>query len=128
MEEHFVTYKIAKKLIELGFNEPCLGKFSGYKELFSDEDFIDFKVRTDFQFMLLPNSKGMKLKMTDIVAPLWQQAVDWLMKNHMVLIIPKYLNGGLIFIVYDISVEGNEKRLFSRENLDEAITDVLKLI
>lgn len=59
MEKEFVTYEIALKLKELGFNEPCFG-------VYYDKDGNIRK--TDFS------------EIGD--APLWQQAIDWLMRVH----------------------------------------------
>ena len=63
MEKQFVTYEIALKLKELGFDEKCFG-------LFKNEKFYrDFEV---FQWQNFSDC---------IKAPLWQQVISWL-KNE----------------------------------------------
>jgi len=42
MEKQFVTYEIALKLKELGFNELCFGYFNGDKELMLSKRSDDF--------------------------------------------------------------------------------------
>jgi hypothetical protein len=63
MKNQFVTYEIAKKLKELGFNEECLGFF--------------YPTGT---FMLLAPRKNEET--TCLKAPLWQQAIDWLREKY----------------------------------------------
>ena len=68
MEKQFVTYEIALKLEELGYDDPC---FKAYDEkgFLQDEDVMD------------------ALKLIKVLAPLWQQAIDWLRKRHNMWII-----------------------------------------
>ena len=71
MEKEFVTYEIALMLKELDFNKEC---FKAYDEkgYLQDEDVMD------------------KLKLKKVLAPLWQQAIDFLEeKNIVVEILPK---------------------------------------
>lgn len=68
MNEQFVTYEIAKKLKDLGFNEPC---FKYYDE--------EIKKTEDF---LLETRWGYEIKSNYVFAPLWQQAIDWLREKH----------------------------------------------
>lgn len=63
MKEQFVSYNIAFKLKNLGFDEKCLG-------------FYDIQTK-DF---VLDNTKdGIAYKFPEIflAAPLWQQVIDW---------------------------------------------------
>lgn len=74
MKEQFVTYDIALKLIELGFNEECLGFYHG--RTFNEERFKRY---------LYENT---------ISAPLWQQAIDWFRKSWKIHIeISNHENG-----------------------------------
>jgi len=72
MKEQFVTYEIALALKELGFDEPCMAYW---------RDGIN-----DLQPVLLSNfvldhsrtvSYRQIKKSIEIVAPLWQQVIDW---------------------------------------------------
>jgi hypothetical protein len=72
MKEQFVSYQIAKKLKELGFNEPCLGEWQNLKtgvNLVIDEEDRIFDVAV----------LGAEIK-----APLRQQALDWLRDKHKI--------------------------------------------
>lgn len=64
MNEQFVTYKIAKKLKELGFDEPCFKYYD--EEVKKIEDSL-FETRW-----------GYEPKTNYVFSPLWQQATDWL--------------------------------------------------
>lgn len=64
MKDQFVTYEIAKKLKELGFNEDCFGC---YKVEPFDPPYLHDSTRGQ-------NSSFGKW----VAAPLWQQAIDWL--------------------------------------------------
>jgi len=65
MENKFVPYNIAYKLREIGFDEPCFGYFETNIDVFliKDNNLITRKdlVRND----------------VDVLAPLWQQVIDW---------------------------------------------------
>jgi hypothetical protein len=66
----FVTYEIALKLKEKGFNEQCLAFFNGVGDDMLqpiDTDFINFREIGEC-----------------IAAPLWQQVIDWLEREHWV--------------------------------------------
>jgi len=82
MEEQFVTYDIAFKLKQLGFNEQCLAKYCRYNPcdpitLFPhSQDFFDgYFSGCDNESC--NNDEGIK-----ITAPLWQQAIAWLREKH----------------------------------------------
>ena len=65
IEEQFVTYEIAIKLKQLGFNEVCLAHWIG------DNLVISY---TQSSFSLKNNST--------VLAPLWQQAFDWFREKY----------------------------------------------
>ena len=74
MKEQFVTYEIALKLKELGFNESCFG----YYEV-SDKLKGGFKIR----FIEHEDSNPSKQPLNEgCLAPLWQQAIDWFREKH----------------------------------------------
>lgn len=64
MNDQFVTYEIAKRLKELGFNDNCIGWFTenGLLKIY------------DYQIKVSSYTK----------APLWQQAIDWLRTKHKI--------------------------------------------
>lgn len=69
MEEQFVTFPIAEKLKELGFDEPCLGVFGLYSK----------------ELLISEASKGLcNADHELILAPLWQQVLQWLREKHNV--------------------------------------------
>lgn len=74
MKRQFVTYDIALKLKELGFNEECIGFYYLYE---SKEHFLISTVYNT------NSSWEDKISMS---APLWQQVVDWLREKHDIVI------------------------------------------
>jgi len=73
MEKQFVTYEIALKLKELGFDRECFGIFSGEKLIIQGE------------WLYSTNSETMS-ETTNPTAPLWQQAIQWIWSYHKILI------------------------------------------
>ncbi len=67
MEEQFVTYEIALKLKELGFDEECLASYymAGRK---------------------LDINQYIKNGEYTILAPLWQQAINWFLSQYNIWI------------------------------------------
>lgn len=67
IHKNFVTYEIALKLKDLGFNESCLAAFRNdeYNDLITlTEDVLDG------DFIIFTSGSNIK-------APLWQQVIDW---------------------------------------------------
>ena len=62
MKHLFVSYQIALKLKELGFNESCFGHFIG----------------RDLNFLRINGYK----ENIELLAPLYQQVQDWFRDNH----------------------------------------------
>lgn len=73
MVKQFVTYEIALKLKELGFDEKCIGVFSLSKTLYTPK--TDFDEIDELHF---------------IKAPLWQQALKWLRDKHHINIVVNF--------------------------------------
>lgn len=115
MKKEFVTYEIALKLKELGFDEPCFGYYTIMKNWMistdpkynTDPHFIgpnwcteDMKMR----FMYVVNSFGDRdstvknseftKAIHNIAVPLWQQCIDWFREKHNMYIEITY-EGGL---------------------------------
>ena len=93
MKKQFVTYEIALKLKELGFDEPCLAYYD-IKILFPIEQPLPDEFNTtktnniyydnDFHYPLI------KLEDDIIIAPLWQQVWSFLDDNGVII--------GIIFV------------------------------
>ena len=88
MEEQFVTYEIALKLKELGFDECCLAVY----------------FKNKFQLVKGFNINNVNLheasEMGAILAPLWQQVIDWLREElNIHLYLPKSVYGGYVYVV-----------------------------
>lgn len=68
--EQFATYKIAMKLKEKGFDEPCFGQFTSYHKKLLVGDLLDYtKINKELECL----------------APLWQQVIDWLEDHHNII-------------------------------------------
>ena len=87
MEEQFVTYEIALKLKELGFDEKCFAIYDAYQDnrlVYLCEDGRNhsgtIKTNASMDFSCL--------------APLWQQVIDWFIEEHNIFIEITY-EGGL---------------------------------
>ena len=122
MEKQFVTYEIALSLKELGFNEPCLGFFD--KELFL---FCLVDQESDCEINTITYKNGLNNIIADInyetiiIAPLWQQVIDWFKKkldlNIEVNYLPNIKKYGII--VSDMNIIPRE--LTKEENLRRSI-------
>jgi len=77
MEKQFVTYEIAKKLKELGFDEPCI------KMILIGGSVGFVNKESDILSKPITNTQGGKYTIT---YPLWQQAIDWLRENHDIIV------------------------------------------
>ena len=97
MKKQFVTYEIALKLKELGFNEECFGYYTPMKKWMMEG--TKFNSERHFhgpnwansdntmRFMYVQNSfgdrdsvvknSGFTKAVENIATPLWQQAIDW---------------------------------------------------
>lgn len=67
MRKYFVTYYIALKLKELGFDEPCLGRFVGENTFILDSGDLSQKQNTTTYAPL---------------SPIWEQVIDWFREKH----------------------------------------------
>ena len=112
MKEQFVTYEIALKLKELGFDEDCINFYSFYPNIgwslsllgVTNEDVVE-------QMVCHHNIKGIK-------APLWQQVIDWFREKHniWIQIEMQYYDG--ITYTYTI-IQNNGKVIKSEEEFHE---------
>jgi len=69
MEKNFVTYKIALALKELDFNEPCFGIW------------IERGTKVDVIYVAKQDDSWMAEQNDGILAPLWQQSIDFCLKQ-----------------------------------------------
>ena len=81
MKKLFATYEIAKKPKELGFDEPCLGRWNRHAVQ-------DGKIVPDVICIITPKNSEIA-NSSLIAAPIWQQVIDWFMENHLILITVK---------------------------------------
>jgi hypothetical protein len=75
MKKQFVTYPIALKLKELRFSEPCLGYYPPLKKELTI--WYNPEITNEGEFVL---------------APLWQQVIDWLEEEHNIYIWKQPIN------------------------------------
>jgi hypothetical protein len=87
MKDQFVTYEIAARLKELGFNEPCFGAFDGQHLISGNNVYPTVRQKT-FGY----TNDGTYVS---CAAPLWQQAIDWLISNNIQLSSEKTEHGYL---------------------------------
>lgn len=78
MKEQFVTYKIALKLKELGFNKGCFGAY----QLTFEEESEPFNTVEIIPLKWYDNNNHRLDGSLICTAPLWQQAIDWLREDH----------------------------------------------
>lgn len=102
MKEQFVTYEIASKLKELGFDDECFGYYCN---------------KTSHHLYLECNYKEVTDKInnpyTDIIkAPLWQQAIDFFREKHNIIIEVWFdytqININEFLWIYEIYVNNNQ--------------------
>lgn len=141
MKEQFVTYEIALKLKELGFNEKCLASYytddeRNYdkgdiydcrRKLSSSIDFDPFKEEFD-NFYINSNETYY------VSAPLWQQVIDWFrekFKYHIEIQSPDYQNENdfywTIHVVKKIGVFGDGSSDNYYEAREQAILKAIEL-
>lgn len=74
MKNLFTTYPIAAKLKELGFDEPCLMYYN-----IRNKEKLHSNVSTSTLYGAMISEEEY-IKERQIKAPLWQQAITWLLK------------------------------------------------
>jgi len=127
MENQFVTYPIALELKELGFDEPCLGLYYG----------ISLKEEPEFLFEIRSSQYSVKKGYVDgILAPLWQQAIDWFREKHNLDItpIPIYINRAIGssekcgYIIYMNTLRYEDEYKTYEETREQIILKAIELI
>lgn len=116
MKDQFVTYEIAKRLKELGFNEPCFGIYGESGELIIDDDW------------LYATNQDTMSETKNPTAPLWQQAVDYLRKKYKIAVC-QTVNGEWFCSEILPGLGLNEIKHFPKKpTVENAILKALKLI
>ena len=95
MENQFVTYEIALKLKELGFDEKCVASYYTYdiknfsKGKYDYRGKFEFDYSTEDQYIVNSNETYY------VSAPLWQQVIDWFDKKdiHIMVQFPQSISG-----------------------------------
>ena len=108
MKEQFVTYEIALKLKELGFDEECFAIF--FRTILNNGRTVNY-ISDDWESPFYKNRTNSESNSVDIVsAPLWQQVIDWfLKKKHLYIDITfKEVKGpkieGINSVYFDIEI------------------------
>lgn len=100
MEKEFCTYEIALTLKELGFDEPCIAFYAKYDfnndpgEEIKKGSLIPFEQGSKYcgksfylnGFNVYPQKDSNIALGYVILAPLWQQAIDWFREKHNIYI------------------------------------------
>mgnify|MGYP003419220078 CR=1 FL=1 len=118
MENLFVSYEVAKKLKEKGFDEGCLAWYDSFDNKLHTWRVGDALVHP----MYIPDS---------IVAPIHKQVIDWFLDKHFILICQEEgahnLGAWAAFRFVSLGAEP-EIIILRQENISTVIEEALKLI
>lgn len=126
MKKQFVTYEIALKLKELGFDE--ISRFGQETSLYTEEGKHTFYANYGFM--------GSGLSGGYIYAPLWSQIIDWFREkqNICINIEPITFDDEPTYIFEIINLKNgillnniNSSFIDSSEALEQAILEVIKI-
>ena len=123
MKKQFVTYEIALKLKELGFDEECLAYYD-INILFPVEQPLPDEFNTtktnniyydnDFHYPLI------KLEDDIIIAPLYQQVTDWFRKKHNIHIEIELTDNTMQFYYQYCIVDSKNRECHDEDMIDQA--------
>jgi hypothetical protein len=85
MKNLFVPFALAKKLKSKGFDEGCIAEYinDGIFTIHAQDDDEPNDPTEDMKFRLYTNNSSNYFKNAKpIAAPMYQQVIDWLIKNH----------------------------------------------
>jgi len=117
MKHLFVPYELALKLKEKGFDEECFGNY----DCWSKKE--PARLMTNIYPYFLGQEYAKRFDKTCILAPLYQQVIDWFReKNIQIIELPTQ---NFRTIKWAVSDNGKFKGGFP---LDEAIEEALKFI
>ena|ERR1035437_146835 len=74
MKNQFVSYNMALKIKELGFDEPCFGIW------------INRGTQVDVMYVAKQDDAWMAEQNEGILAPIWQQVLHWFREKHQIYI------------------------------------------
>ena len=121
MKKLFTTYPIASKLKELGFDEPCLMYYN-----ISNENKLHSNVSTSTLYGAMISEEEYIME-RQIKAPLWQQAIEWLLKYHSdqyyYLEISQYIDNSYM-LTFDAK---NPNECLSFNNVEALVNKLLEL-
>ena len=103
LKDQFVTYEIALKLKELGFDEDCLGYYNSFNKLE-----IDRYLHPMLKEYSIPNNNQF-INTIIIACPLWQQVIDWFKERHDIHIYTDYYDN-----LYGFATKLNKEKLYNR--------------
>lgn len=98
MEKQFVTYEIALKLKELGFDEPCLAYFESVYDGLTQKHAGRLVLGNKPEHLQSYKQLIYIFGQNNQLAPLWQQVIDWLREKHSILIYPHFCEDGVFFL------------------------------
>lgn len=88
MKEDFVTYELAVKLKEKGFNKPCIASYRGgklsphKKEILGESEYIDEDISVSYKSLLRDARESL-----GVIAPTISQVLKWLREEKKIYII-----------------------------------------
>lgn len=106
MEKQFVSYELALKLKELGFDEECFGAWKNNKET---------PMKGYFENQIMSSLDNA------ILAPLWQQAFDWLLWKL------KHLSVDIIYSTAGCEVIVEKEKVNQHDTKEECLEKLIEL-
>ena len=106
MKNQFVTYEIALKLKELGFDEFCFAHYCNGDLITKTAILKSSTMQYYQQNNINPSNQYKDQKCT---APLWQQAIDWLREKYNIHIYIDFYDG-----LYGFAIKLNKEKLYNR--------------
>lgn len=101
MKKEFVTYEIALKLKELGFDEPCLASYYHAGRHLDIDEYIKHGEYT-------------------LLAPLWQQVIDWIREKHNIHIEIELTDNTMQFYYQYCIVDSKNRECHDEDMIDQA--------
>lgn len=82
LQDQFVSYEIAKELKELEFDEPCLGYYSIIYNSVDQSYSGQLVLGEDPEYLTCQKKMHFILGQNILLAPLYQQCIDWFREKH----------------------------------------------
>lgn len=119
MKKLFCTYNISLKLKELGFDEPCFGHYETKVDI--------IQPRQIYNWLSGEINKDLFRKDVDILAPLWQQAIEFLLKGLQ----QKYPYIHIMYVnpnKYSILIEQPKDTFTGRDYVEYGVETIEELV